>query len=415
MTSTVAVLPFGPVSVLVEPVSVRVVVRVAVLPFGPVSVACAPVALRSTTRDMLLPFGPVVLDDTSPRLRSTSRVAVLPLAPVMVVWRSRAIAGDSAASENAAATARTRVERDWRDISMAGLLWISVAEDISCTRSLNAAAPAPATTIDDELRQHCNMRRPERAAAYTGRQRKREETKRPMSLEPLVLLVDDDAELSEMVGELLRREGWRTHAVLTGGDAERAIAELQPEIVLVDVMLPDANGFDLCRRWRAQHPALGLVMLTARGDPIDRVLGLEIGADDYLAKPFEARELVARVRALMRRTAPGRGEAPLLRFRGMTIDLVRREVQIESAGAAAAPLALTSAEFKLLVALARSPGQPLSREQLSAAVQAGDYRPLDRTVDVQVARLRRRLREVSPGAEWIDTVRGEGYVFVPRG
>ena len=231
-----------------------------------------------------------------------------------------------------------------------------------------------------------------------------------MSHQPLVLLVDDDAELSGMVCELLQREGWGTHAVLTAGDGARALAERQPDVVLLDVMLPDGNGFELCRRWRAEHPAVGLVMLTARGDPMDRVLGLEIGADDYLAKPFEARELVARVRALLRRTAPGRAEAPWLRFAGLTIDLVKRE-----AVAGGRVVALTSVEFKLLVALARTPGKPLNREQLSEAVQAGSYRPLDRTVDVQVARLRRKLDEASPGAEWVATVRGEGYVFVPRG
>lgn len=227
---------------------------------------------------------------------------------------------------------------------------------------------------------------------------------------PLVLLVDDDAELGEMLVELLQREGWAVHGVLTGGDGERALQQLQPELVLLDVMLPDANGYDLCRRWRATHPHLGLVMLTARGDPLDRVLGLEIGADDYLAKPFEPRELVARVRALLRRTAPGRAEVPVLRFDGLVIDLVKREVT-----AAAGVVTLTSVEYKLLVTLARVPGQALSREALSESVQTGGYKPLDRTVDVQVTRLRRKLREASPGLEWIDTVRGEGYVFVPRG
>jgi two-component system phosphate regulon response regulator OmpR len=227
---------------------------------------------------------------------------------------------------------------------------------------------------------------------------------------PLILLVDDDAELGEMVGELLQREGWAVHGVLTGGDGERALQTQQPEVVLLDVMLPDANGYDLCRRWRAAHPHLGLVMLTARGDPLDRVLGLEIGADDYLAKPFEPRELVARVRALLRRTAPGRADTAVLRFDGLSIDLLKREV---TAGERA--VTLTSVEYKLLVALARSPGQALSREQLSETVQSGGYKPLDRTVDVQVARLRRKLHEASPGCDWIDTVRGEGYVFVPRG
>jgi DNA-binding response OmpR family regulator len=226
-----------------------------------------------------------------------------------------------------------------------------------------------------------------------------------------VLMVDDDAELAGMVGELLAREGWALQTVLTGGDGERALAKWQPEVVLLDVMLPDANGFDLCRRWRAAHPALGLIMLTARGEPLDRVLGLEIGADDYLAKPFEPRELVARVRALLRRQAPGRaqGGTTQLRFEGLAIDLLKREVL---AGLQA--VNLTSVEYKLLLALARVPGQALSRDALSEAVQNGGYKPLDRTVDVQVARLRRKLADAAPGRDWIDTVRGEGYVFVAR-
>jgi two-component system phosphate regulon response regulator OmpR len=230
-----------------------------------------------------------------------------------------------------------------------------------------------------------------------------------MNAKPLVLVVDDDAELSAMVAELLQREGWAVHTVLTGGDGERALASQRPDAVLLDVMLPDASGYDLCRRWRAANPGLGIVMFTARGDPMDRVLGLEIGADDYLAKPFEPRELVARVRALLRRQAPGRTDSAMLRFDGLSIDLLKREVLAETRA-----VALTSVEYKLLIALANSLGKPLSREALSEAVQAGSYKPQDRTVDVQVARLRRKLREASPGIDWIDTVRGEGYVFVPR-
>jgi len=229
-------------------------------------------------------------------------------------------------------------------------------------------------------------------------------------MQPLILIVDDDAELSTMLVELLAREGWSTHTVLTAGDGERAVVARQPDVVLLDAMLPDGNGFDLARRWRAAHPALGLVMLTARGDPLDRVLGLEIGADDYLPKPFEPRELVARLRALLRRTAPGRADTAVMRFAGLSIDLARREVT-----AGTRIVALTSVEFKLLVALARQPGAAISRSDLSKAVQVGGYQPQQRTVDVQVARLRRKLNDASPGAEWIDTVRGEGYVFVPRG
>ncbi len=230
-----------------------------------------------------------------------------------------------------------------------------------------------------------------------------------MNAKPLVLIVDDDAELSAMVATLFEREGWSVHSVLTGTDGERALADVRPDAVLLDVMLPDANGYELCRRWRAAQPSLGLVMFTARGEPMDRVVGLEIGADDYLAKPFEPRELVARVRALLRRQAPGRADAALLRFDGLSIDLLRREVMAEGGA-----VSLTGVEFRLLAALARAPGQTLTREVLSEAVQPGSYKPQDRTVDVQVARLRRKLREASPGKDWIDTLRGEGYVFVPR-
>jgi two-component system phosphate regulon response regulator OmpR len=261
-------------------------------------------------------------------------------------------------------------------------------------------APPAATDIRRQIATGLKFcRRRTRAALHCA----------PMS-KPRVLMVDDDAELSAMLAELLAREGWDTHSVLTADDGERALQQWLPEAVLLDVMLPDANGFDVCRRWRAAHPALGIVMLTARGDPMDRVLGLEIGADDYLPKPFEPRELVARVRALLRRQAPGRVDMPQLRFDGLLIDLLKREVL-----AGTRSVVLTSVEYKLLVALARTPGKAWSRSELSEAVQSGGYKPLDRTVDVQVARLRRKLAEAAPGSEWIDTVRGEGYVFVPRG
>ena len=232
-----------------------------------------------------------------------------------------------------------------------------------------------------------------------------------MSLDPpMILIVDDDAELAAMLVKLLSREGWVTRTALSTAAAESAMRLKLPEIVLLDAMLPDGNGFDLARRWRSAHPTLGIVMLTARGDPLDRVLGLEIGADDYLPKPFEPRELVARLRALLRRTAASRIETETLNFSGLSIDLLRREVTVGTR-----VVALTSIEFKLLLSLAKQPGKPLSRDDLSEAVQLGGYQPQERTVDVQIARLRRKLREASPGAEWIDTLRGEGYVFVPRG
>jgi DNA-binding response OmpR family regulator len=151
-----------------------------------------------------------------------------------------------------------------------------------------------------------------------------------------------------------------------------------------------------------------VLMLTARGDPMDRVLGLEIGADDYLGKPFEPRELVARVRALARRSRQAERRTQL-RFGELNIDLLGRRASWGSQ-----PLSLTSIEFKLLAALAAQPGRTVARETLSAAVQPGSYVPLDRAVDVQVARLRRKLRAVPGGIDWIETVRGEGYVFTGR-
>lgn len=225
-----------------------------------------------------------------------------------------------------------------------------------------------------------------------------------------ILVVDDDAELTGMLLRLLQGEGWSTRAAPTAAEGERLLALHRPTVVLLDVMLADANGVDVCRRWRSQFPALGILMLSARGEPMDRVLGLEVGADDYLPKPFERRELVARVRALLRRQQPAPAvSTSRLDFGVLDIDLLRREVW-----AAGKVVPLTGIEFKLLVVLARSPGKTLSRQRLSDTVQSGSYRPLDRTVDVQVGRLRRKLQQASPGHEWISTVRGEGYVLTPR-
>jgi DNA-binding response OmpR family regulator len=223
-----------------------------------------------------------------------------------------------------------------------------------------------------------------------------------------VLLVDDDTELATMVAELLHREGMDVEYADTGGAGLAALRLKAPDVLLLDVMLPDANGLDLCRRLRAEGAEVPILMLTARGDPIDRVLGLEIGADDYLGKPFEPRELVARVRALARRLRHAERRT-MLRFGELSVDLLGRRVVCGGA-----TLALTSTEFKLLAALAAQPGLTVTREALSAAVQPGSYMPLERAVDVQVARLRKKLRAAPGGVDWIETVRGEGYVFTGR-
>ena len=230
-----------------------------------------------------------------------------------------------------------------------------------------------------------------------------------MNSKPLILIVDDDAELSGMVVELLQREGWATHAVLTGGDGERDLAALHPELVLLDVMLPDANGYDLCRRWRALHPGLGIVMLTARGDPLDRVLGLEIGADDYLPKPFEPRELLARVKALLRRASPEPVNEEVLRFGKLEIDLGAHEARLDGQRCD-----LTSHQFDLLVVLARSPGRVLSRDQIMDALKGHPLEAFDRSIDVHISRIRSVIEDDAKNPKRVLTVRGSGYLFARK-
>jgi len=228
---------------------------------------------------------------------------------------------------------------------------------------------------------------------------------------PPILIIDSDTTLASTLAGLLRGDGWTVATARTAAEALRLEEQLRPALALIEVMLPDDSGLELCRRWHRLRPELRLMMLTARGDPFDRALGLDLGADDYLAKPFEPRELLARVRALLRRHPQQAGTPALdadLHLGPLTVHVLRREASVRGQ-----PLALSSIEFKLLIALARHPGAVVSRDKLNAAVQPGNYRPLDRTVDMQVARLRKRLAAALAGADWIRTVRGEGYAFVP--
>ena len=231
---------------------------------------------------------------------------------------------------------------------------------------------------------------------------------------PLVLLIDDDIELAGLIAQLFRREGIAVQHAATGGAGLAAIdvEEGRPDLVLLDLMLPDMSGIEVFRALRQHSSRLPVIMLTARGDPVDRVLGLELGADDYVAKPFDARELVARVRAVWRRVAPGEPdlEAGSTRrvFGDAVLDLRARTLCV---GERQVPL--TTIEFRLLVELATHPGVALSRELLNKAAQVGNYRPLERAVDVQIARLRRKLRAIDPQAAWIVTARGEGYQWAP--
>jgi DNA-binding response OmpR family regulator len=234
-----------------------------------------------------------------------------------------------------------------------------------------------------------------------------------------VLLIDDDAALARLVGEYLGAAGF---AVEAARDASAGLTLLRRaeragrpfELLILDLMLPDADGLELCRRLRgdadAALAALPIVMLTARGEEADRIVGLELGADDYLAKPFHPRELLARMRAVLRRGArgPRPGEAPL-RFGRLEID---RAARVTRVGGEERPL--TSHQFDLLVALAESAGRVLSREALMNRLRGRGLEPFDRSIDVHVSRIRAALEDDAAHPRRILTVRGVGYVFAAR-
>jgi len=229
-----------------------------------------------------------------------------------------------------------------------------------------------------------------------------------------VLVIDDDGELVRLLSQLFAREGIALRSATTGAAGLDALS-LAPSLVLLDLMLPDMHGKEVFRRLRERMPELPVIMLTAKGDPVDRVIGLELGADDYVPKPFDPRELIARVRTVLRRSrsavessATTAVTAPLLSFGKLTLDTSARTLSADSA-----EVPLTNIEFRLLLELVKHPGVALSREALTRASQVGNYRPLDRAVDVQIARLRRKLRQADATAQWIITARGEGYVWAP--
>ena len=226
-----------------------------------------------------------------------------------------------------------------------------------------------------------------------------------------VLLIDDDVELVRLLAQLFAREGIALHSAATGRAGLQA-AHPPPSLVLLDLMLPDMHGKEVFRLLREREPDLPVIMLTAKGDPLDRVIGLELGADDYVPKPFDPRELIARVRTVLRRartdTRPPQAVSAPLRLGKLTLDTDARTLSTESG-----EVPLTNIEFRLLLELVRHPGVALSREALTRAAQVGNYRPLERAVDVQIARLRRKLRQADRNAQWIVTARGEGYVWAP--
>ena len=232
-----------------------------------------------------------------------------------------------------------------------------------------------------------------------------------------LLMIEDDIRLATMVGEYLGQSGFGfNHAA----DGLSGLAQLQaegasqaPDLVILDLMLPDIDGLEVCRRIRALPGSLAqtpVLMLTAKGDPMDRIIGLELGADDYLPKPFEPRELLARIRAVLRRR--GEGAAPsakVMRFGSLEIDRDARSVMVDNA-----PCELTSYQFDLLIALAERAGRVLTRDQIMEAVRGRELEAFDRSIDVHMGRIRAAIEVDAKNPKRILTVRGVGYVFAKQ-
>ncbi len=226
-----------------------------------------------------------------------------------------------------------------------------------------------------------------------------------------LLLIDDDTRLAAMVSDYLRASGFDVeHAGSLAAGREQLSTQMFDAVVL-DLMLPDGDGLDLCRELRANPRTrqLPLLMLTARGEPLDRIVGLELGADDYLPKPFEPRELLARVKALLRRATPPSAADDVLRFGRLEIDLGERVARLSGK-----PCDLTSHQFDLLVVLAQSPGRVLTRDQIMDALKGHPLEAFDRSIDVHISRIRALIEDDAKNPRRVLTVRGAGYVFARK-
>ena len=234
-----------------------------------------------------------------------------------------------------------------------------------------------------------------------------------------LLIIEDDQRLAQMVSDYLRQSGFRVaHAPNGQSGLDRVTGGPPPDLVILDLMLPDLDGLEVCRRIRALPGPLGLtpaLMLTAKGDPMDRVVGLELGADDYMPKPFEPRELLARIRAVLRRHAlspagsSDPAQASVLRFGALEIDRDGRTLSV-----AGQPCELTSYQFDLLLVLAERAGRVLTREQIMEAVRGRELEAFDRSIDVHMGRIRAAIETDVKAPKRILTVRGVGYVFAKQ-
>jgi two-component system, OmpR family, phosphate regulon response regulator OmpR len=231
-----------------------------------------------------------------------------------------------------------------------------------------------------------------------------------------ILVVDDDARIRDLLRRYLMQEGFDVLQAENGKTLTRLLLREPVDLIVLDLMLPGEDGLSICRRLRAGNDRTPIIMLTAKGEEVDRIVGLEVGADDYLGKPFNPRELLARIHAVLRRRptheAPGSpsSDNEVVSFGPFTFDMGARTLHKEDED-----LLLTTGEFAMLKALVRHPRQPLSREKLAQLARGREFEPFDRSLDVQVSRLRKLVEVDAAAPRYIQTVWGVGYVFVPDG
>ncbi|MDO9101589.1 MAG: two-component system response regulator OmpR [Candidatus Nitrotoga sp.] len=230
-----------------------------------------------------------------------------------------------------------------------------------------------------------------------------------------ILIIDDDSRLRSLLLRYLGEQGFTVKAAIDGSEMDKALALNRYHLLVLDLMLPNEDGLSILRRLRGAGENVPVILLTAKGDEIDRIIGLEMGADDYLPKPFNPRELVARIHAILRRKGTQPVGAPQTEEKIITFGVYELNLATRALSKSGVPIALTTGEFALLKTLVTHPRHPLSRDKLMELARGRNHDPFDRAIDVQISRLRKLIEADLAHPRFIQTVWGHGYVFVPDG